>query len=379
MRATVGASDGSVTSVRWFDRAAFGAVLPGWVLARVLVVVAFVVADAIAVEQALDPRPLHLDQGLITWDGDFYEQLARSGYAQVPFEAVRFFPLFPALGWVLGGLLGGHHGPALILVANAVALLAAVGLRGLVLDTTGDVRLADRSAWYVNLFPTATVFVLAYGESLFLLASVVYIGAVQRRRWAVAVLAGLAAGLTRPVAVVLALPALVVLWPDIRASVRSWPPVAAVVAAPAAGTLAFLAWVEVRLGSWRDPIDLQRQLRAGFRWAPARLWDGIVEVVSEAQHDAPNIAFAVLWLFLLVVVARRQPTAWFAYAAASAVVALSAQNLDSTGRYALVVFPLVVAVAGLAETERWHATLTGLCSAGLVGLGVMTLVGGYTP
>ncbi len=363
---------------RWFDRAALTAALPGWVVARVLVAVAFVVADAVAVEQGLSPRPIHLDEGLVTWDGDFYEQLARSGYEAAPFEAVRFFPLYPALGWVFGGVLG-NHGLALVLVANVAALLAAMGLRGLVLDTTGDRPLADRSAWYVSLFPSAAVFVLAYGESLFLLASVVYLGAIRSGRWPVAVVAGLAAGLTRPVALILAVPALIELWPDITASARRWPRVAAILAAPAAGTVAFLVWVEVRLGDWTDPIDVQRQLRAGFRWAPARLWDGVVEVVTEAQHDAPNLGFALLWLVLLVVIARGQPASWFAYAAVSAVVALSAQNLDSTGRYGLVVFPLVVAVAQLARRDGWHAPLTALCSAGLVGLTVMTLMAGYTP
>ena len=363
---------------RWFDREALLAALPGWVVARLLVAIAFVVADAIAVEQGLDPRPLHLDEGLVTWDGDFYEQLARSGYEQAPFEAVRFFPLYPALGWLLGGPLGSH-GLALVVVANVAALLAAMGLRGLVLDTTGDRLLADRSAWYVSLVPPAAVFVFAYGESLFLLASVVYLGAIRSRRWPLAVVAGLAAGLTRPVALILALPALIEMWPDLRASARRWPRVAAVLAAPAAGTAAFLVWVDVRLGSWSDPIDIQRDLRAGFRWAPARLWDGVVEVATEAQHDAPNLGFALLWLVLLVVIAREQPTSWFAYAAVSAVVALSAQNLDSTGRYGLVVFPLVVAVAQLARREGWHAPLTAVCSAGLVGLTVMTLMAGYTP
>ena len=368
-----------MSPTRWFDRAALMAALPGWVVARILVAVAFVVADAIVAEQALSPRPLHLDEGLVTWDGDFYEQLARSGYEGVPFEAVRFFPLFPALGWLLGGPLGGNHGVALLLVANVAALAAAMALRGLVRDTTGDDALADRSAWYLNLFPTAAVFVFAYGESLFLLASLVYLGAIRSKRWPLAVVAGLAAGLTRPVALVLAVPALIELWPDLRASLRSWPRVAAILASPAAGTVAFLLWVEVRVGSWTDPIDIQRQLRAGFRWAPARLWDGVVEVATEAQHDAPNLAFAFLWLVLLVVIARGQPTSWFTYAAVSAVVALSAENLDSTGRYALVVFPVVVAIAQLARTERWHAPLTALSSAGLVGLTVMTLMAGYTP
>ena len=367
-----------MTPIRWFDREALMVALPGWVVARILIAIAFVVADAIAVEQGLSPRPLHLDEGLVTWDGDFYEQLARSGYEQVPFEAVRFLPLYPALGWFLGGPLG-NHGLALVLVANVAALLAAMGLRGLVLDTTGDRPLADRSAWYVSLFPPAAVFVFAYGESLFLLASLVYLGAVRSRRWPLAVLDRLAAGLTRPVALILAVPALIELWPDLRASAGRWPRAAAVLAAPAAGTVAFLVWVELRLGSWTDPIDIQRDLRAGFRWAPARLWDGIVEVATEAQHDAPNLGFALLWLVLLVVIARGQPTSWFAYAVVSAIVALSAQNLDSTGRYGLVVFPLVVAVAQLARRDGWHAPITALCSAGLVGLTVMTLMAGYTP
>ena len=97
----------------------------------------------------------------------------------MPIEAVTFFPLLPDLGWLLHGALGGNHGVALVLVANVAALLAAMALRGLVRDTTGDEALADRAAWYLNLFPTAAVFVFASGESFLLLCSLVYLGAIR--------------------------------------------------------------------------------------------------------------------------------------------------------------------------------------------------------
>ena len=62
---------------------------------------------------------------------------------------------------------------------------------------------------------------------------------------------------------------------------------------------------------------------------------------------------------------------WSAYAVVTLIVALSAHNIDSIGRYGLVAFPFVVAIARLGDDERVAWAAIGLSAAALVGLTVM--------
>ncbi|MCB1258812.1 MAG: hypothetical protein KDB33_00190, partial [Acidimicrobiales bacterium] len=71
-----------------------------FVVARVLVALAWVLADAVAAHDG-GPRPHQLDEGLLTWDGTWYRDIAAGGYDAVPLEGIRFFPLYPLLGRVL--------------------------------------------------------------------------------------------------------------------------------------------------------------------------------------------------------------------------------------------------------------------------------------
>ena len=190
------------------------AVLPAWATARVLVATGYVLATVVA-NRLLDAHPEQLDNGLLAWDGTWYRDLATSGYHGAPLEGVRFFPLFPLLGRLFAVPLAGHTGVALVLLANVFSLVALVLLRRLVLLEKHDDVLADRAVWCLAVFPSAFVLVMAYSESLMLVAAIgAFIGLKLRRWWWVAAL-GLVAALSRPVGVLLVVPVAVEL-------VRAW-------------------------------------------------------------------------------------------------------------------------------------------------------------
>ena len=67
-------------------------------VARVLVVIAYVLVAAAADEFAPHRATPKLDQHLLAWDGDWYDAIAADGYGPLPPEAVRFFPSSPS--WV---------------------------------------------------------------------------------------------------------------------------------------------------------------------------------------------------------------------------------------------------------------------------------------
>ncbi len=353
-----------------------GEAIGAWVVARLAVAAGFAIADSVASTQGLVDRT-HLDQGLITWDGDFYWHIAHSGYGSVLREGLRFFPLYPMLGRALAWPLGGNVGFTLVVISNVAALGCMVLLRRLVEEETGDPDLARRSMWLLALFPSAAALVLAYGEPLMLAATLLAFLMIRRERWWWAAGFAAVAGLTRPVGALLVVPFAIEAW--VRVPRHNWPGRLAAVAAGPAGALAYLFWVGGEYGDWFEPIRIQSQLRDGFQAPVTRLWDGVHTIVTQSQLDAPNVLFGLGFIALLVVCVRTQRASWSAYAGITVLIALSAHNIDSIGRYGLVAFPLVVALARLGEDERAMWGLVALSTGGLVALTAMSVMGSYTP
>lgn len=356
---------------RW----AWGEALAAWVAARVLVSVGYAAADGIASVLRLDSdATLHLREGLVTWDGRWYRLIAEGGYDAAGREGLRFFPLYPMLARILAWPFGGHSW-LLVIIANGAAFAALVLLYRLVEEQWQDPDLASRATWLSAVFPAAGAMVMAYSESLLVVASLVIFLAMRRQRWWIVAAAGLVAGLTRPVGVLLALPVAI---EAARRRDRPGSARLAAVVAPGVGLLSYLLWVGGEYGDWLEPVRVQRELRAGFQDPLTRLWDGLV-TLGRSQLDAPNLAFAVLLIALVIVAARTQPASWSSYAAVTLVVALSAQNINSIGRYGFVAFPFVVAAAQCTADQRAQGVAMALSAGALVGLTTMSALGVYQP
>jgi hypothetical protein len=310
-------------------------------------------------------------QGLLAWDAGFYESIARYGYAPFGHQALRFFPLFPLSARLLAVVPGISDGVAVVLIANVGALVGTALLVVLVRRETGDGGLARRSAWLLSLAPPAFTFVLGYAEGMLLVFTVgcfVCLRPLAGRApswWGAAVLA-YGAALTRPLGVLLFFPVVVEAlrrWRAAGGGERALMLLAA--AAPAAGLATFLGWSAAVYGDFWLPLRVQTS--AGHH-------GGLSDPVTTLVHDADGVfhhhlgtALHVPWvllvLVLLVVVWRRLPAAYGAFATAVVLVAVTGTNLDSFERYALSAFPLVIVGAmGLASrrVERAVLSLSGL-------------------
>ncbi|MFZ4517111.1 MAG: hypothetical protein ACOYOP_01910 [Microthrixaceae bacterium] len=377
---------------RWTDGLA--PALAGFLWARVCVAAGFAVAHLLSGRVSLPDGRLHLTEGLLTWDGSFYRVLAVGGYDGSPAEAARFFPLYPAAARLLAPLALGREDVVLVVLANVCALGAAVVLWRLAVevlgpdgDGNGD-AVARRAAWMVAVVPPAFVLAFAYAEGPALLLVSATLLALHRRNWWWAALFGLLAGMLRPVGVLLVVPVAVELWrwwrdrPDDRSGsrTRAVPGAVAALAGPVAGLLGGLWWIGAAVGDAGAPLRIQRQLRAGFRDPVTRLAEGLWDLAHLEWRDVVNVAGALVALWLLVVaVRRRQPLGWLLYSAATVAVALSANNIDSLGRYVLLAVPLVIALAQWAD-RRWRSALVGaLGSLGLVVLTAAALWGRLIP
>lgn len=354
-----------------------------WLLTRLLTFGSLAVSRRLWTEVGSGARPSALAQGLFAFDGAFYRDIAAGGYDAVPHAGLRFFPLFPLLGRWLSAPFGAAPGAALLVVVAVASFVFLVLLARLVRFETGDDDLARRAVWLACLVPPAIVMVLGYSEALLMALAVAAFLALRTRRWAAAAAAGYLAGLARPLGVLLSVPAAV-------EAVKAWPGAGpgararsgAAVLAPVAGLFTYLAWVGGRTGDLLDPLRIQESpdLRGGFSDPASTLWRAARALVGgDEVGTGLHLPWALLFIVVLVVVARRLPASYTAFAAAGLLVALSGHNIDSLERYALTAFPIVIGGAALLERPAVERTVLVAAAAAFVGYGTLTFLGAFVP
>jgi hypothetical protein len=353
----------------------FIASLTSWTEARLYVATAYITTWAII--DRLEPPPAFspIDDGLIPWDGTWYRDLALDGYDSPALEGgIRFFPLWPLLGRLFGSI-GDRPDIALVVLSNLLALVAGMFLYRITVQETADHATARRTVRLFALFPPAFVLVLGYSESLYLSLAMAFVLTARSRRWAGTAAFGFLAGLTRPVAGLLAFPAAVRAWQTDRRSPLAF---LAVISAPL-GTLSFLIWSERAQGSWRAPIDAQRELRGEITEPVTRLISGFDNGLRGDEGDLFHSLAAVILIGLAVYVVRNLATDLWVYVVPSTLLLVSADNLNSMERYALSVFPLVIAAAMISRNERLDRWLPTASAVALTVVTTLALNGVYVP
>ena len=350
------------------------AALPAWIVARVLVAIAYGIARLWRAHSHPGELTIQLHQGLFAWDGAFYRDIATKGYGALPEAALRFFPLYPLSGRGLGWVLGGNEGLALLLVANVGALVAAALLHRLVILDLADRRTAVLSA---SLLPSRPAFVLvwAYAEALYLVCAIGMFLALRRRSWWWAALAGVLAGLARPFGVVLAVPAAIeALKGWRRATSRDRVARAAAIVAPVVGSRVSCS------GSATSIRSTSKASCAASGSTPCGGWAARSVTCSDRSASSTGCTpFAIALVVLVVLYIRWLPPSYSAYAAIVVLSALSASNLNSLERYGLNAFPVVIAMAMLAR--RWRIELPTLVvsSVLMVAMCSAAWLGRYVP
>jgi hypothetical protein len=367
---------------------ALRAVVVPFVVARVVVLGALGIAHLVVSRPHAAPGAIfRVHQGLLAWDGGFYASIARLGYRPLGHEALRFFPLFPLSARALAWLPGVSAGTAVVLIANAGALIGTALLVVLVRRESGDDRLARRSAWLLSLAPPAFTLVLGYAEGLLLVFTTACFlclrpAADRAPRWLWAGLFGFAAALTRPLGVLLVLPIACEAWRRWRSTPASGRPAIAVgLAGPVAGLATFLGWSAGAYGDFFLPLRVQTS--AGHHGALGdpltTLWHAARGALHHHLGTALHIPWVVLVVVLLVVVWRRLPSPYGAFATGVVLVALSGTNLDSFERYALSAFPLVIVGAMGLASRRVERVVLALSAAGLLAYSLLAFVNRLVP
>lgn len=294
------------------------------------------------------------------WDACWYSKIAWFGYE--PFEmSANFWPLFPGLTGVTARILGGSVAFAGLIVSAVAYIGAMTGLHRLVARDF-ETTIARRTVLFISIFPSAFFLFAPFTEALFLALAVWSIAMARERRWLLAGVLGILAGLTRIQGVFLVLP---LGWEAfVAAGVTTWRPWRSArlpaietrqlvrgglaAAGPLLGFGAFFAYSASVAG--QTPLDTQDAWGGKEFFPPwdvaAAAWQWTLD-----RHDPLqflNLALLVLFGLLLIAGLRRLPIAYTLFALPQLVLLatrIQPTPLTSTNRYLLVIFPMFVVLA----------------------------------
>ncbi|HXW51049.1 MAG TPA: mannosyltransferase family protein [Candidatus Acidoferrales bacterium] len=304
------------------------------------------------------------------WDAQHYLAIATTGYQG---NEMAFFPLYPFLIHVLGGLIGNHLTAGLI-ISNLSFFIALAYLYALVRLEYGDDTVAYHAIFYTAIFPTAIFFSAVYTESLFLALTVASVYYARHGNYITAGIFGALASMTRVEGMLTAIPLAYEAW-------RGWRErrgttltrgVIGVALVPT-GLLTYMAYLYAVVG---DPLYF---LKVQDNWhrhlAPP--WVSIVATVREiAAHPLASsgsvnhmieLAFTLAFLVLMVVAFRTLRPSYAWYFAASLLVPMSTASLMSMPRFVLVIFPAFMLMALWGRNPLVNSAIVAL-SLPLLGL-----------
>jgi hypothetical protein len=323
---------------------------------------------------------------LLGWDAAWYLDIAQHGYSGIAVEARRFFPVLPILARGLAVPLGGDPGAALLLQANVAAIVYALMVHRVALSAGFPRSVADRLPWVLALAPAGFVLMMGYAEGLFGILVCTVLLATRSRRWWLVAVAGVVAGALRPTGIVLTVPILI----EALRGVRAAGPAEragrlAAVAAPAAGMACYLLWCWRVFGDPLAPLTAQTvpDLRGGLTVNPvATVLHGLTSLFSgDVREAAPlvHLIWVVIAVGLLVVTRHRLPVSWWAFAAATVLLGMTARNFNSFERYAASAVPLLIAAAWTLERPRLRAVSRIAAPVVLAGYSFTAFLHAYIP
>jgi hypothetical protein len=348
------------------DRSVRAAIF-AFTLSRVIVLVIFVLIGLL--KTAPDSFPGHYDayisldkapvarvlrQEVLTADVNWYIGIAEHGYEHMPFNADvprnwAFFPLFPLL-LHLAAFVTGEFAITGMVLSHLFFLVALFLLHRLALLFGLSADDADRSLFYLAVFPTSYFFSLPLPESLFLMLTIASFYFAKSERWWLAGLSGALASATRTTGVLL-LPALAVLyWEKYRplGSLRGWRKEGLALLLVPAGLLSFMIYLHVITGNalaFKGAMAAWGR-KAGFFFSPLLEYLGHpAEVAAHWDFRLLNFSAVAIALACGIVLLKRRQFALAAYTLLAVLVALSSALLQSQARYAMVVFPVFMTLA----------------------------------
>ena len=330
------------------------------------------------------PHPNYFSMTVL-WDGFWYRQIAEGGYpSSLPIDPVTgavqqnawaFYPAFPMMSRILMKVTG----LGFPVVGSTLALLVGFGaavVMGLLFRDRVGPKVALAAVAVFAACPVSPSLQIAYTESLAILLLCGFLWAISKESWILSAWLALLVGLTRAMALPLAVVALVAVFlrwrrrrQDPITARQGWSALAALGSCGAAGLLWPLI-VSVRVGSPLAYTETMGAWSVGGSVQLLRPWLEYVTVPWNAVQVAVVLAVIVAmtigpWAARLGTELRTWTLAYTGY-----LILVDAPS-TSLFRHLLLLFPLAVVLVGGGWRDRpprWIQWRTGfLVVLGLAG------------
>jgi len=317
-----------------------------------------------AVPHGYDPQTLiTLPSGLIHPLITYQAPVPPAPYPYLP----AFFPLFPALIWLLHWVAGGSFLGGALLASVASGAAAAVTV-WLLAARVCDRWVADRAVVLFCLFPGAMVLGMLYSEPLAVAIAAATLLAVLDRRWVLAGLLGALGTAERPTLIVLTgvlgIAAIVAIWQR-----REW---RSLVAAPLslAGVAAYFAWLGTRYHNamfwlsteqhgWHQSIDW------GVHTFQLLTWQlPLVTKKSALFNVVLIIMFVVAVAGVVAMISARLPWPVTLFTVLTLVACIVSNGQSTKPRFVWSAFGLFIGLA--AKLPKWLFWPVVVASAALL-------------
>lgn len=354
-------------------------------------------ATPILVDSAVPPYHLRPDNTLVDvfasrWDSGFYLDIAEQGYRYqgVQFPSVAFFPLMPVL-MRLVNLVTGDILAAGLWTANLALLAAAMLLHRFAAAEYGQPT-ADRTVWYLLIFPASFYGSAIYSESLFLLLGVATLYLARNSHWWAAGIVSILGAMTRFVGILLAL-MLVAEWLEQRTRRKEvlppetsqgmtnrnppgWEDLVAASLAPI-GTLAYMWYLARQFGdalaflhasdAWgRTPATLLVTL-ADMLTRPSQGWLRALGDGALPLDNWLDLSFVISFFILGIILLAQKRWSEGIFVVLGVVIPFSSGLLMSQRRYVWVLFPAFILLARWGK-NIWVERIIFVVSLLLLGL-----------
>jgi hypothetical protein len=353
-----------------FAHARWRVILGWWAVSRLVTLVTFLILQSVGRHGSLGAQFYRSPVGLLgAWDGVWYQRVAAHGYILIPGRQsdTAFFPLYPIL---LRGLhaFAFSYTAAGAIVSNLTLAVALVAFYELSRKVVSE-ELALRSSVFAAIVPMAFVYSMSYPASLLLALVALALLAAFSDRWLLSAVAGAAAGLTRPEAMLLAIPIGAYAWHQRKVLNRRTRGIAlaAVTAAPVciATFPLYLRWALHDAQAWQ-----QSEATWGRHFSllgPVRALGNVPADVQAHPGLVRDVLLIAAYGLLLAIAARaRIGWPWIAAGAAVIVLPLFSGSIESEGRFGLVALPVYWSLAILTQGARAYRIAKAVCLVTLV-------------
>ena len=301
------------------------------------------------------------------WDSGWYLSIIDRGYfLQGPISEVQsniaFYPLFPYLVKLLSWPVFSLIPKTTVLIAvgvllsNLFLLGALFFLYKLILHVFDDADLAERSIFYILVFPTAFFFSCFYTESTFFFFAVAGFYYAMKGRWVLACMMAAFTSIARPLGVMNVLPLGLIYLEKIHWNFRRIKADVLFLSLAPAALLAHMVSLYPVTGDLLAIFKIQSKWdkRISTPWETLLNTDHIPEYYTQGIMDIDRLSLILFLLLAVVCLVKFRSLSFGAFPLVILTPVLFTGTVISATRYALPMFPCFILLAQYGKNPYIH-------------------------